>query len=216
MKKIAMILAGCGNKDGTEITEAVSAIVSLSQYKAHVDFFAPDKSFVSQNFLTDQKTEERNILIESARITRSQTQDLKKLKSSAYDALILPGGFGVALSLCDWAQKGASCHVDPTVEKTIKDFYDEEKPVGAICIAPALVARVLGNHNISVTIGSDKETALEIEKTGAKHIECPVDDFVSDRQHKIVTTPAYMYAQATPSQVFKGISGLVKELVEMS
>jgi enhancing lycopene biosynthesis protein 2 len=216
MKKVAMILSGCGNKDGTEITEAVSAIVCLSQHKAETDFFAPDKSFTSLNFLTNEKAQERNILLESARITRSQIKTLAELNSKNYDALLLPGGYGAALHLCNWAQKGSACEVDKNVEKAIRAFYKDEKPMGAICIAPVLIARVLGDQQISITLGSDKEAAAEIEKTGAQHIDCPVDDFVTDRHHKIITSPAYMYAQATPAQVFKGLSGLVKELVEMA
>lgn len=217
MKKIAVVLSGCGNKDGTEITEAVSLIIALSQEGAQCTFFAPNIDVTAKNFLTNQELKEkRNIILEAARITRSQIEDLKNLQPVHFDALALPGGYGAALHLSDWAQKGSQCHVLPELEKALLDFHKQSKPIAAICIAPTLVAKVLGPQGVSVTIGHDKETAAEIRKTGAQHIDCPVEDYVSDREHKVITTPAYMYDEAKPHQVFRGISGLAKELVEMA
>lgn len=217
MKKIAVVLAGCGNKDGTEITEAVSLIVGLSQGGAYIEFFAPDLAVGAKNFLTNQLTgEKRSLILESARITRSQIKDLKQLKASDFDALAIPGGQGAALHLCNWAEKGAQCQVLPDLEKIILDFYNQSLPIAALCIAPVLLARVLGKKGITVTAGFDQETALEIQKTGALTESCPADDFITDRSHKIITTPAYMIADATPAEVFKGISGLTQELLEMA
>lgn len=216
-RKIAVILSGCGNKDGSEITEAVSLIVELSKLGAEMTFFAPDLIFTPVNFITGQKhSEKRNIMEESARITRSQIEDIKKLKADDFDALAFPGGFGAALHLCNWAEKGSKCEVLPAVATAVRDFHKQSKPIGAICIAPTILARVLGDEGVEITIGNDKETAVEIEKTGAQHVECPVDDYVTDRKCKVITTPAYMYGEAKPHQVFKGISGLAKELVEMA
>jgi enhancing lycopene biosynthesis protein 2 len=216
MKKIAVILAGCGNKDGAEITEAVSLILCLSQSQIAVEFFAPDIEFTAVDFLTGKSLEKRNVLHESARITRSQISDVRSLDVSKFDGLALPGGYGAALHLCDWANKGSKSSVDKHVEEVLVKFHAQNKPIAAICIAPALIARVLGKHGITVTIGNDKETAQEIEKTGAVHENCPVDDYVSDRNHKILTTPAYMYGEAKPAEVFQGISKLVREFVEMA
>jgi enhancing lycopene biosynthesis protein 2 len=215
-KKIAVVLSGCGNKDGTEIQEAVSLIVNLSAAGVEVEYFAPNLNFTAVNFLSGEKLElQRNVMQESARISRSQMKDLKLLQASEFDALALPGGFGAALNLSNWAQAGAKCSVLPELERALQEFHASSKPIGAICIAPTLVARVLGKHHVTLTVGNDKETIAEILKTGAIHEECPVSDFVTDREHKIISTPAYMY-DAKPHQVFKGISGLCKELVEMA
>lgn len=217
VKKIAVILSGCGNKDGAEITEAVSLIVALSQAGAEIKYFAPNTEFEAKNFLTNQALgQKRNILLESARITRSQMNDLKDLKATDFDGLAFPGGFGAALHLSNWAEKGAKCEVLPAIEKAIKDFHAQSKPIAAICIAPALVAKVLGPQGVTVTLGDSKEVAQEVQKTGAQHEMCPVDDYVTDRECKVITTPAYMYDEAKPHQVFKGISGLVKEFIEMA
>lgn len=215
-KSIAVVLAGCGNKDGSEITEAVSLIIALSQYGAKVSFFAPQKSFTPLNFLTGEGLDQkRDTMIEAARITRSQIRNLEELNPSEFSALALPGGYGAATHLSDWAEKGARCSVLPSLEKKILEFYQQSKPIAAVCIAPVLVAKVLGSKGITVTIGAEGTTAAEIQKTGAYHEACPVTDFISDRDHKVLTTPAYMYS-ATPYEVFTGISKLAKELVEIA
>ena len=198
MKKIAVILSGCGYQDGSEITEAVSALICLNQTKAQVVCFAP-----------------QNKLEESQQISRGQTKDLSGLNPSEFDGLLMPGGYGAAKHLSDWATKGAKCTVLPDVERVLKAFYEDQKPIAAICIAPAVVARVLGKKGIAVTIGNDEQTAAEIVKTGAIHEVCPVTEYISDRDHRILTTPAYMY-EAQPYEVFTGISKMIREFVEIA
>lgn len=217
-KKIAVVLSGCGNKDGAEITEAVSLILALSEKGARVTYFAPNTEMAPVNFLTNEraKTEKRNIMVEAARITRSQIQDLNSLVAADFDGLALPGGFGAALELSTWATKGAACEVLPELSSAIVDFHRQSKPIAAICIAPTIVAKVLGKHGVTVTIGNDQETAGEVRKTGAQHEDCPVTDYITDRATKVVTTPAYMYGAATPFEVFTGIRGLVAEFLEMA
>lgn len=215
-KRIALILSGCGNKDGTEITEAVALIVGLSRGGAQLDFFAPDLNFTARNFLTGIPMDERNMMVEAARISRSQMQDLKTLNVDSYDALAFPGGMGAAVNLCDWSKKGANCEVLSDVRRAIEGFHKTERPIAAVCVAPVLLARVLGKHKITLTLGADDETAMEVRKTGAIHETCPVDDYITDRNHKIITTPAYMYGDAKFHQVFDGIQGLAKELLEMA
>jgi len=215
-KKIAVILSGCGNKDGSEITEAVSLIISLSTAGAEITYFAPNQEFTPKNFLTNEPlNEKRNLMVEAARISRSQMRDLKELHAQDFDGLAFPGGYGAALHLSNWAEAGAKCQVHPQVEKAILDFYRQSKPIAAICIAPTLIAKVLGHYQVTVTIGTDPETSKEIAKTGAHHEHCPVTDYITDREHKVITTPAYMH-EAKPHEVFQGISGLVKEFIEMA
>ena len=215
MKKIAVVLSGCGHMDGSEITEAVSLNIALHQAGAEVFFFAPSIEFPAMNHSTHQATsEKRNVLTESARIARGAIKDLSTLQVKDFDALAFPGGFGAAKNLCNWAEKGAHCDVLPEVRRVILDFHKESKPIGAACIAPVLLARVLGDKKITITVGEEGSTSAEIKKTGSHHEECPVDDYISDRESKIVTTPAYMYGNAKPHEVFKGIFGMAHELVE--
>ena len=216
MRKIAVVLSGCGNKDGTEITEAVSLIIGLSRLGAQLSFFAPDKEFAAVNFLNNQKIADRNAMLEAARITRSQIADLETLKVDGFDALAFPGGFGAAKNLSNWAEEGANCQVLPSIERAIQSFYEGRRPIAGICIAPVLLAKVLGKHRIAVTIGDDAETIAELKKTGALHEICPVNDYITDRDHKIITTPAYMYGEAAFHEVFDGIQGLTQELMEMA
>lgn len=215
MKKIAVVLSGCGFLDGSEVTEAISSLICLSQEGVAYECFAPSVDFVSKNHVSGDLEEARNTLSESARIARGHIRHLEELNAAQFDGLLLPGGFGAAKNLSDWAEKGAQCDVLPWLQKSLIDFYEQQKPIAAICIAPAVVARVLGPHGVSVTIGNDLNTALEIEKTGALHEECPVDEYISDRNHRILSTPAYMY-EAKPSQVFLGISKMIREFVEIA
>lgn len=196
MKKIALILSGCGYQDGSEITETVSALICLNQAGTQTQCFAP-----------------KNQIEDSAKISRGNVKDVSQLNADEFDGLVLPGGYGAAKHLSDWAAKGAQCTVHSDVARVIQSFYNSQKPIAAICIAPALIARVLGKHGVSVTLGNDKEAAAEIAKTGAIHENCPVEDYISDRDHRILTTPAYMY-DAKPHEVFHGISKMLREFVE--
>lgn len=217
MKKIALVLSGCGYLDGAEITEAVSFLIALGQHHADVTCFAPDVAVETMDHLGGKPAagNARNSLHEAARIARGRIKDLKELKSKDFDGVAFPGGFGAAKVLSNWARVGSNAEVLPDVARVLREFHGEGKPIAAACIAPTLVAKVLGKEGVTLTIGDDKETAAEIEKTGAHHENCPVDDYVTDRENKVITTPAYMY-EAKPEQVFKGISGLVKEFVEMA
>ena len=217
MKKIAVILSGCGYLDGAEITEAVSTLVSIGQHGADYKCFAPNKDMVETNHLTQKSTgQNRNVLQEAARIARGEIQSLEDLKIQDFDALAFPGGFGAALHLCDFAQKGSGGNVDSEVLRIVKEFHDSKKPIAAICIAPALMALAFGDKGVNVTIGDDQGTASEVEKTGAKHSNCEVEKYVVDVANKVITTPAYMYGGAKPHQIFEGVSGAIAELIKMA
>lgn len=217
MKKVAVILSGCGYLDGAEITESVSLLIQLSELGVDYEVFAPNKELnTTAHFSEDLSTHsKRNCLEEAGRIARGKVRDLSELAESRYDGLAFPGGFGVAKNLCSWAREGAACSVDPKIKETIEQFHGASKPILAICIAPALIARVLGSHGgLSLTIGKDPATAAEIKKTGTDHVDCEVTDFVTDREFKVISTPAYMY-EAKPHEVFKGISRATREFIEM-
>lgn len=216
MKKVAVVLSGCGFLDGSEITEAISILISLSELGAEYVCFAPDHDFQATAHHNQTASEEtRNTLVESARISRGQIQNLKELREEDFDALVFPGGFGAAKNLSTWATDGVKAKVLPEVSAAIKAFHKAAKPIGAICIAPTLIAKALGPKGVTLTIGDDEATAAEIEKTGAHHVKCAVTDYISDRDNKVLTTPAYMY-EAKPHEVFTGVRKMLQELVEMA
>ncbi len=217
MKKVAVILSGCGFLDGAEITEAISTLIAIGQNGAAYEVFAPNKDVEETNHLTQKPTgQKRNALQEAARIARGEIQPLEQLKAKDFDALAFPGGFGAALHLCDFGEKGSGGHIDPQVARIVKEFSDSHKPIAAICIAPAIMALALGKKGVNVTIGEDAGTASELEKTGAKHQNCAVEQYVVDHSNKVITTPAYMYGSARPHQIFAGVSGAIAELIKMA
>ena len=217
MKKVAVILSGCGFLDGAEITEAISTLIAIGQNGAAYEVFAPNKDVEETNHLTQKPTgQKRNVLQEAARIARGEIQQLEQLKAKDFDALAFPGGFGAALHLCNFAEKGSGGQIDPQVARVVKEFADSQKPIAAICIAPAIMALALGKKGVNVTIGDDAGTASELEKTGAKHQNCAVERYVVDHSNKVITTPAYMYGSARPHQIFAGVSGAIAELIKMA
>ena len=218
-KKIGVILSGCGVNDGSEIHEAVITLLAIDRAGAEAVCMAPDapQLHVVNHFSGEVVAgESRNILVESARIARGKIRNLKDMTVADFDALILPGGFGAAKNLCDFAVKGADCAVHPEVARILRATIQAKKPLGAICIAPAILARVLGQDRLApqLTIGTDPGTAAALEQMGAKHQNCPVRDFVVDKQNRLVTTPAYMLASCI-GEAADGIEKTVKALLEM-
>jgi enhancing lycopene biosynthesis protein 2 len=216
MKKIGVVLSGCGVFDGSEIHEAVLTLLAIDRQGCEAVCMAPNIDFPVTNHLTKQETgEKRNVLAEAARIARGKIRDIREVTTADLDAIILPGGFGAAKNLCDFAMKGAGASVNPEVARLLKEMAAAKKPIGAVCIAPVLIAAVLGKeYSPTVTIGNDAGTATEINKTGAKHQECPVTEFVVDARNKLVTSPAYMLATRI-SEVYEGIDNCVREVVKL-
>ncbi len=218
MKKVAVILSGCGVYDGAEIHESVLTLLALDRAQAQVICAAPDipqRQVV--NHLTGQPAarESRNVLVESARIARGAIIGLSQLKVDEIDAIILPGGFGAAKNLCDFAVAGEKFQVNPEVARVLLQAHQQGKPIGFVCIAPAIAARLFGAEKVDVTIGTDKATAAALQSAGAKHIPCNVEEIVVDRRLKIVTTPAYMLAQRI-TEAESGINKLVQAVLEMA
>jgi enhancing lycopene biosynthesis protein 2 len=217
MAKIGVILSGCGVFDGTEIHEAVLTLLSIEQAGATYQCLAPDRSLQVVDHLKKAPSgETRNVLVESARIARGDVKDLARVKGADFDAIVLPGGFGAAKNLCTFASEGAGCSVDPEVARVLGEAHAARRPIGFICIAPAVAARVFGAtlHPV-LTIGHDKGTAEAIEKMQARHQACDVKDLVVDEKNRILSTPAYMEGRSVV-EVYTGIHKLVKKLVEMT
>lgn len=216
MKKIGVVLSGCGVYDGSEIHEAVFSLLAIDRQGCRAVCMAPDVDLAVINHLTTQATgEKRNVLVESARIARGNIRDVKDVRAAELDAIFFPGGFGAAKNLCDFAMKGAAASVNPDVARLLQEMAAAGKPIGAVCIAPAFIAAVLGRQYAPVvTIGNEADTAAEINKTGAVHHDCPVTEFVVDRKNKLVTSPAYMLAERI-SEVYEGIDKCVREVVKL-
>lgn len=216
MKKIGVVLSGCGVYDGSEIHEAVLTLLAIDRQGCEAVCMAPDVDLSVINHLTTQETgESRNVLVESARIARGKICDIKEITAADLDAILFPGGFGAAKNLCDFAAKGAAASINPNVARLLKEMAAAKKPIGAVCIAPALIAAVLGREfSPAVTIGTDRGTAAEIDKTGARHQVCPVTEVVIDARNKLVTSPAYMLATRI-SEVAEGIDKCVSEVVKL-
>lgn len=217
-KQIGVVLSGCGVFDGSEIHESVLTLLAIDRAGADAVCMAPNiKQVHVINHLSGEESpgEARNVLTESARIARGKVRDVAGVKAGEIDALIFPGGYGAAKNLCDYAVKGPDCTVNSHVARLAKDVHAAGKPIGIICIAPVLAAKLFGAENPQMTIGTDKNTAKDIEKCGAKHVSCPVTELVIDRQQKLVSTPAYMLAKSI-REAAEGIEKLVNAVIEMA
>lgn len=213
MKKAALLLSGCGNRDGSEIHESVSAIIALDSFGWEIVHTAPDipqKRTVS--YITGKAIESRNSFQEAARIARGSIRPLNSALADEVDAVVIPGGLGAALTLCDFAEKGSRCTADPTVHDFLTRAHRRGIPIAAMCIAPVLVARCIPGS--TVTIGTDRGTASLIEEMGCFHFPCSAEEAFVDRMNRIITTPGYMNA-AGPAQVYKGSMRMIEELNRM-
>ncbi|QSB52619.1 isoprenoid biosynthesis glyoxalase ElbB [Acinetobacter calcoaceticus] len=215
MKKVAVILAGCGYLDGSEIRESVLTLLALDTANIEYQIFALDEPlFHVIDHVSGEKSEgeSRNILQEAGRIARGEISTLDKLDENEFDGLIIPGGFGAAKNLSTFAFNGTEASVHSTVASILKAFHQSKKPIGAICISPALLALTFGDLHPHITLGSDTNIAKEIEKTGAIHHVCQTSESVVDKQNLFVTTPAYMDDQVCLKDIYTGITSLVEAM----
>ncbi|WP_419663778.1 DJ-1/PfpI family protein [Desulfosarcina variabilis str. Montpellier] len=215
-KKIGVLLSGCGVFDGAEIHEAVLTLLFLDRAGASVVCMAPDMDQLHViNHLTQKEMDEkRNVLVESARIARGEIQDVASIGTDDIDALIIPGGFGAAKNLSDFAVNGPDATVHPDVARLLSEMADRAKPIGAVCIAPATLVCALGKKSPQVTIGNDMGTAAAIETMGGAHTVCSVDDICVDEKNRIITTPAYMLGPGI-KDVAMGIEKLVDKVLSL-
>ncbi|XP_048370792.1 glutamine amidotransferase-like class 1 domain-containing protein 3, mitochondrial [Sphaerodactylus townsendi] len=222
-KKVAVVLSGCGVYDGSEVHEASAVMVHLSRDGAQAELYAPDidQMHVVNHIKGEPTEEKRNVLVESARIARGNVKDLATLKVKELDALIIPGGFGVAKNLCSWAVDGKNCKVSKPVEDTIKAFHSAKKPIGLCCISPVLAAKII--PGCEVTVGHDAEcekwpyakTAEGLKELGCKHVNKNVDEVHVDVKNKLVTTSAFM-CNAPIHTIYDGVGKMVKEVLKLA
>lgn len=213
-KKFAVVLSGSGVYDGAEIHEATLTMLAIMKQGGTYQCFAPDISqhHVINHITGEEMDETRNVLIESARIARGNIKPLSEFDAKEYDALIFPGGFGAAKNLSTVAFEGPNATVNPEVEQAVIQMAELKKPIGALCISPAFIARIL--KDVSVTIGQDKGTAEAIEAMGAKHIETDHGDVIFDEEKLVFTTPCYML-DATITDIDDGANNVVEAMMEV-
>ncbi len=213
MKKFAVVLSGCGVFDGAEIHEATMTMLAIMKHGAQYELFAPDipQHHVINHITGEEMKESRNVLVESARIARGAISDLRQYDPSAFDALVFPGGFGAAKNLCDFAFKGADCRVNEDVSKAVSKTLEAGKPIGALCISPVILARIIGDGEM--TIGQDKGTAAAMEKMGARHKNTGHGEVTADKKYKVFTTPCYML-DANILDIEKGAFNIVGAILD--
>ncbi len=213
-KKIAVILAGCGKADGSEIHEATLTLLAIDQQGAEYHIFAPNimQQDVINHLTGVPVNETRNVLVEAARIARGEIKDLKKYDAKNYDALVLPGGFGAAKNLCSFAVEGKNMTINKEVEKALRETHKAQKPIGALCISPVIVAKAL--QGSLVTLGQDENIADIVTNWGSKHQNTSHGEIAVDTTNKVVTTPCYML-DARISDVYNGATALIKKVIEL-
>lgn len=217
-KKIGVVLAGCGYLDGAEIHEATLTLLALDRAGAEIVAMAPNEPqmhVVDHTESAPVENAERNVLTESSRIARGDIADLKTVTADELDGLILPGGFGAAKNLSSFAVDGPGMSVNQDLSNLIRTMHSQKKPLGFICIAPVIAAKTLGELKPKLTIGNDAGTAAALNALGATHVECPVDEIITDHDLGVVSTPAYMLGPSI-SQVAKGIDKLVEQVLTLA
>ncbi|QZE13084.1 isoprenoid biosynthesis glyoxalase ElbB [Halosquirtibacter laminarini] len=214
MKKVAVILSGCGVFDGSEIHEATSTLIALSMRGIEAQCFAPDipQYHVINHLTGEEMQEDRNVLVESARIARGDIKEIGEFSAETFDAVIFPGGFGVAKNLSTLAFDGAACEVNEDIRKVILWMVQLEKPIGALCISPAMIAKVLPQAD--VTIGNDPDTVKMIEEMEGVHHRTDNCEVIIDAKYRLVTSPCYML-NASIAEVFQGALNMVDEIIQL-
>lgn len=213
-KKFAVILSGSGVYDGAEIHEAVMALYAIQLHQASYQVFAPDipQYHVINHLTGEEMNEKRNVLVETARISRGNARPLTEFQPADFDILLLPGGFGAAKNLSTFAFDGPACKVNADVERAIRSAYEAGMPIGALCIAPVILARVLGQ--VILTIGQDDQTAAALEQMGAQAVKTQVREITIDKKNKIVTSPCYML-DSNLVDIAEGAKNTVAALLEL-
>lgn len=213
--KCAVILAGCGQYDGSETHETILTLLALSEEGISWDGFAPDvmqKTVVNHVTQKPEADEQRSVLKESARLVRGRIQAITRANVADYDMVIFPGGFGAMQNLCDWAKKQQDFTFQDDVQEFIEQAVELKKPMGFICIAPMMLTKIY--PGVVMTIGNDAKLAEQVTAMGLKHQNCKATAAVVDKKYKVVCTPANMLGPSL-HEMHQGIHALVKELKHM-
>jgi enhancing lycopene biosynthesis protein 2 len=216
-KRVGVVLSGCGFLDGAEIQEAVATLLALDRRGARAVALAPDvpQMHVVDHVRKEPVAGERRVLAESGRIVRGDVSDLARASAGELDAVVFPGGYGAAKNLCTYAVDGRAMRVNADVERLVRELHAAGKPMGFVCIAPVIAAKLLGGEGVRLTIGHDAATAADLESFGARHVACRVEEVCVDERLKVVSTPAYMLGPSV-APVAAGIDRLVSALLEMA
>ncbi len=219
--RFAVILSGCGVYDGSEIHEAVCTLLAISRAGGEYVCFAPNieqsRTMNHISGITDAlrgDDDNRNVLTESARIARGEIFDLKEFNAQDFDCIVFPGGMGAVTNLSDAAEKGMNCELQADIQRAISDSHKHSLVIGAMCIAPMLIARALGDKGVCITVGNDSKLAQEINKTGAQHQNCNATEVCIDEDLRVATTPCYMLAKSI-TEVAQGTQNLINAMIDM-
>jgi enhancing lycopene biosynthesis protein 2 len=214
-KKFAVILAGCGHRDGAEIQESVLTLYAIARSDSSYEVFAPDVNqyHVINHYTGQPANETRNVLVESARIARGKIRPLSEFNANNFDILMFAGGFGVAKNLCTYAFDGADCTVNPEVKRAVTSMHSSGKPIGAICISPVILAKVL--DKVTITMGQDQDAIKNVKAMGAIHQTTDAREIVIDKENKVVTSPCYMLDSGIVD-IAEGAMNTVNALVTLS
>ncbi len=214
-KKLAVLLSGCGHQDGAEIHEATMTLWAIHKNGADFQCFAPDipQRHVLNHITGEEMNESRNVLIEAARIARGDIGPLRDYRCDEYDGLVIPGGFGAAKNLCTFAFDGVDCTVNPEVERAVRSTHQAGKPLGALCIAPVILAKLI--PGVTLTIGQDQSTAQAVASLGAHHTPTLHGEIAVDRENRVVTTPCYMLPSRI-DQIGEGADRLIQAMLEFT
>ncbi|MBR3661938.1 MAG: isoprenoid biosynthesis glyoxalase ElbB [Alphaproteobacteria bacterium] len=215
-KHFAVVFSGCGRADGSEIYESVSALYAVAKSGSTYQCFAPDinQSQVIDLYNRSQMKEKRNVLIESARLARGNIKDLKHFKAEDFDGIIFPGGMGAVSNWCDYAQKGLNCTINSEIKRAVLESHRQKKVIGAMCIAPTLIALLLAPEKVIFTLGAESPNTRELETLGAVHKETSATGVCVDTKNLVCSTPAYMLATDI-TEVFTGAENMVAKMLEL-
>lgn len=219
-KRVGVVLSGCGPGDGSEVREAVLTLLSIERGGAEPVCMAPDRPlpFVLDHLTGNPEKAPRSVMAEAARIARGQLRDIASVTIEDIDALVFPGGEGVARVLSNYVDKGAVCDVNPDVVRLMKAHLSSRRPLGFVCLAPILAARVLGPiAGVRITLGPRGTTpAKHAAVMGADVRPCPVREIMVDQKSRVISTPGYMYDDARLNDVAVGIDKMVRAVLGLA
>jgi enhancing lycopene biosynthesis protein 2 len=228
-KRVAVILSGCGHRDGSDVAETMLAFLMLDRAGAKVICAAPDAeqrevvdhlmdaaaSAIATPTAAATSSVPRNARVEAARLAPGEVLPLAALDPNRLEGLFIPSGRGVATLLSDYAEKGALCAVDPDLARVMKALLAAKKPMGFVGLAAVLAARVLGPvAGVRLTLGSKAVVAAKHAAVmGADVRPGAIDDVIADERARVYSTPGLEAEGARLAQVAKAIEKLARALV---